>query len=120
MYYHKHGQSAPIESYLFYFFNCYLAYLFKYFYPIKLLTLENQLINLFQVFRRDWVMILSIAIIHVLVSTSDQFLKNVIIGEGERHQIFRDILLMFSDILNIGISICALILTQARNVHHIL
>jgi hypothetical protein len=47
--------------------------------------------------------IISIAVLHILAASGDQFIKNVILGKGENFQIVRDIGFMVPDLLNIVI-----------------
>jgi len=49
--------------------------------------------------------ILNIALLHVLIAGWDQFVTNVIKGEGQLHQVLRDLLFMIPDILHITISL---------------
>ena len=45
--------------------------------------------------------VIDIAVLHVLTSGWDQFVENVIKGEGQLHQVLRDVFFMIPDILHI-------------------
>ncbi|KAJ1528074.1 hypothetical protein ONE63_007992 [Megalurothrips usitatus] len=52
--------------------------------------------------------IVGIALIHVLTSGTDQFILNVVRGEGYLHQVMRDLSLMIPDILHISLPLIEL------------
>jgi hypothetical protein len=47
----------------------------------------------------------NIALFHILTSSRDQFIRNVILGEGRLNQVPRDLLLMTSDLLYLSVSL---------------
>lgn len=50
-------------------------------------------------------LILSIGLSHILISSWDQFVINVIRGHGEAHQVLRDVGFMLSDVINVSFSL---------------
>ncbi|KAL7648322.1 UNVERIFIED_CONTAM: hypothetical protein RMT77_000228 [Armadillidium vulgare] len=52
---------------------------------------------------RRVLVIADIAILHVLASGFDQFIENIVRGNGKMHQVMRDIFFMVPDLLNITI-----------------
>jgi len=64
---------------------------------------------------RKVTIIVSIAIVHILSGGLDQFLANVVYGEGLAHQVVRDICFMVPDILHVLIPIFELV----RNRRHL-
>jgi hypothetical protein len=47
----------------------------------------------------------NIALFHILTSSWDQFIRNVIFREGLLHQVLRDLLIMSSDLLYLSVSL---------------
>ncbi len=53
---------------------------------------------------RKILIIISIAILHILASGWDQFVENVLRGEGQMHQVLRDLGFMIPDVLHVVLS----------------
>ena len=48
-------------------------------------------------------LVIATAVLHILASGGDQFVRNVIMGRGQMYQIYRDIGFMLPDVINIMI-----------------
>nr|XP_027209360.1 uncharacterized protein LOC113802909 [Penaeus vannamei] len=66
---------------------------------------------------RSTLIIIDIAILHIMSSSFDQFVTNVINGNGMLHQVLRDIFFMIPDILHVALPLLELKkLARSRNV----
>ena len=65
--------------------------------------------------KNKYLIIYFVSIFHILCSSVDQFLENVIFGKGKSHQQSRDIMLMFGDVINLASSLIMLRLSVNSN-----
>ena len=59
--------------------------------------------------------ILSIALAHILISCVDQFILNIVLGEGKLHQVLRDLFLMLPDLLHVIMPLYEMKKVASRN-----
>lgn len=57
---------------------------------------------------RKVLVIVGVSVLHIVASSLDQFIKNVLLGEGYMHQIVRDVGFMIPDIFNLVIPLVTL------------
>lgn len=57
---------------------------------------------------RKVLVIVGISVLHIVASSLDQFIKNVLLGEGYMHQIVRDVGFMIPDIFHLVIPLVVL------------
>ena len=53
----------------------------------------------------DFISNFSIALLHIMLSGTDQFIKNILLLRGELNQVLRDIGLMIPDLLHVALPI---------------
>lgn len=67
---------------------------------------------------RKALLIIGIAVLHVIAGSLDQFIHNVVKGEGYTHQVLRDINFMIPDILHVLLPLFELKRSYSRNIKY--